>query len=100
ADHVDMLGYAVEERRVIVDRCGVQRVVVAGQENDRYFVSAERLERSGNHRAVQLVGFEDVAGNDDELRVRFLRQRPYSADGVEPCLVEPGPGLFVQEVRG
>src|SRR5690625_5015852 len=82
------------------DGPGIEWIVVAGQQVDGDVDRAQRLERPGQHRAVQLVGLEHIAADDDERAPVLARTVPEPANRVEPGLLVARPGLVVEEVRG
>lgn len=76
------------------------RVMVAGKQHDRHGESVEDFESPGDDRAVELVGFEHVSADEDELRARLGGERSDAGNGVEAGAMVPGPGLVAEVVRG
>ena len=95
-----MVGHSRGEGWGVVDRCGIQGVVVAGKQDDRDGECVENFESAGDDRAVELVGFEHVATDENELYFLLGGERTDAGNGVEAGTVEPRARLVAEVVRG
>src|SRR5699024_6901573 len=100
SEHMDMVGYAGDECRGVIDRRGVQRIVVAREQDDGNGEGGEDFEGAGDDRPVELVGLEDVPAHEDEVGALLSGRFADAGDGIESGTVEPRAGLLAEVVRG
>src|SRR5699024_4209363 len=100
SEHMDMVGHAGDECRGVIDRRGIQRTVVAREQNDGNGEGGEDLEGAGDERPVELVGIEDVPAPEDEVAAILTGRFGDAGDGIESGTVEPRAGLLAEVVRG
>ena len=100
AQDVHVGGHLRGEGLRVVDRCRVQGIVIAGQQHDRDRERVEDFEGAGDDGSIELVRFEHVSADEDELRVRLGGERTDAGHGVEAGTVESRARLFAEVVRG
>ena len=97
-----------EEGRRAVHRRGIERVVVAGKEEDRYRDGGHRLKGPTDRPGSYPVRLEDVAGHHHELGLLGGRHPADRGQAIDPRLgiprlrvvVEEAPGHPELEIRG
>ena len=96
----DVVGALGGEQCAGVDRRGIQRIVIAGKQVDRHPEPPHHLQRSPDFVGGELVVFEHIAGDDDELGVMLLGHRTQRGDRGAPRCGIAGLGIGAQEVSG
>ena len=95
----DIRGSPIAEGMGGVDRRGIQRIVIAGQQVEGHLWRVpHRLEGSGEHLAVDLIRLENVTADQHELASLLDCKLTDAPDCIEPCLAEPGLRFPPQEV--
>ena len=87
-----------DELRRPVYRRRVKRVVVTREQEHRHFDITQGFKRAPEQAPVEMIGFEYVATDDNEIAGLFGCKSPDLSHGVEPCRAEAGLRLLSQEV--
>lgn len=95
-----MGGTVRNEGRRLVDRRGVDRIVVAGQEEEGDDKAPHGVKGPDHGTAVQVVRLEDVPRHDNEGASHIVGNRGDHPDGVETGLRIAGLGLATEEMAG
>ena len=98
--HPDVVRAFGGEQRTGVRRRRIQRIVIARQQVDRNTDGAHGLQGLTDHLRGQLVVFEDVTRDHDELRTHLGGQRTQAGHGVAPGGRIPRLGIPGEEVSG
>jgi len=99
-EHGDVVGAFGGEQRAGVYRRRVERVVVAGEQVHGNPDGAHGFQGLPDHLRGELIVFEDVAGDDDELGAHLGRERAQPRHRVAAGGRIPRLGVAGEEVPG
>ena len=98
--NMNVRGAAILPAFAIEYAAGVERVVVGRKEVDREWNAGQDLARLEHRSLIDLIGFEDVAGHDDELAILLHGDSSQIANSLEARLRPAGLRIRIQELAG